>query len=250
MRLRNVPLRVLFGIFCVLVCSHSQSLSADICGEPVLQLGWFTTTQGKSQHVDIEGLIGDYFKVKKSTAQNFLLGAGYYFRGFDTVQEPCCGVDASFLYGINAFYLLPTQVRGVVVQEDLFTNLSYRYSRANYPIYFATKALIRFGGCQDLTIDLGIGPNIVETSGFKEKSLDGGVTLPDHIFAGKTVVVFSAMAGLGWRIHHLFGNLSLGIDYRFFYLGEGELKKVNSQVKNRLHTGNSYGNALFVSISL
>jgi len=250
MWIRNPFQNTLLLIFFLLVCLYSQTLVAGICGEPVLQLGWFTTTQGKSQHVDIEGLIGDDFKVKKSRAQNFLVGAGYYFRGFDTECGSCCGIDASLLYGINAFYLLPTHVKGVVIQENLFTNLSYRYSRANCSIYAATKALIHFGSCQDLTIDLGIGPNIVRTSGFKEKSLDGGVTLPDHIFAGKTTIVFSATAGAGWRVRHLFGNLSLEIDYRFFYLGQGKLKKVNSQVKNTLRTGHSYGNTLFLSILL
>lgn len=284
MQLKNVCFKRMFMNFFVLMHCHSQSLLADVSvnsqtvmtkkttepeaallsnscpsglfenlhvsGEAVLQLGGFTTTQGKSQHVDIEGLIGDTFKVKKSTAQNLLVGAGYYLHGFDVDMGSCGRADASFLYGINAFYLLPTQVKGVVVQEDLFTNLSYKYSRANYPIYLATKALIHFGACQELTIDLGIGPNIVATSGFKEKSLDDGITLPDHIFTGKTTVVFSATAGLGWRLHHLFGNFSLEINYRFFYLGEGELKKVNNQIENRLRTGNSYGNSLFVSISI
>lgn len=238
---------VLFGL---MACLEPQTVSAGICGEPVLQLGWFTTTQGKSQHIDIEGLIGDEFKVKKTTGQNFLVGAGYYFRGFDIAKtDPCCGVNASFLYGINAFYLLPTKVHGLVVQENLFTNLSYRYSRENYPIYLAAKALVNIFDCHDFTIDLGIGPNIIRTSGFKEKSLDG-ITLPDHIFSGKTTVAFSATAGLGWRIHHLLETFSLEIDYRFFYLGQGKLKKANSQVKNTLRTGNSYGNALFLSISI
>lgn len=220
-----------------------HAIRADNCGGPVLQLGWFTATQGKSQHVDIEGLIGDDFSVNKSSGQNLLVGVGYYFEGLDMAQ-------ASLLYGVNAFYLAPTKVKGKVTQEDLFTNLSYHYSRTNYPIYCAAKALIHCGGCNDIAIDVGIGPNIVSTSGFKERSLDGGVTIPDHIFSGKCTVAFSATAGLGWRLSNVWGNLSFEIDYRFFYLGEGELKKDNSQVRNTLRTGNSYGNALFVSISM
>lgn len=220
------------------------SIIANECGGPVLQLGWFAATQGKSQNVDIDGLIGDDFSVKKSTDQNLLVGVGYYLKGFDIAR-------ASILYGINAFYLAPTKVHGNVTQEDLFTNLSYHYSRTNYPIYFAAKALIHCGSCSDVTIDLGIGPNIINTYGFKERSLDGGITIPDtHLFKGKTVVDFSATAGLGWRLNRIWGDLSLELNYRFFYLGEGELKKNNDQLGNTLRTGNSYGNALFVTFSM
>lgn len=225
-------------------CLNPLAIHACDCGGPVLQLGWFTAKQGKSQHVNIKGLIGDDFNVKKSSDQNFLVGAGYYFDGPDIAQT-------RILYGVNAFYLAPTTIRGHVIQEDLFTNLSYRYSRTNYPIYFAAKALFPCSLCSDVSIDLGIGPNIVNTKGFKERSLDGGITIPDtHLFSGKSVVAFSATAGLGLRINEFFGNFSFEIDYRFFYLGQGELKKINNQVRNTLRTGNSYGNALFLSISM
>lgn len=223
-------------ILLVLIASSTPLAAFDLCGEGVLQLGWFTASQGKSQHIDIEGLIGDDFSVSKRSDQNLLVGAGYYL----DVMDICA---ARIQCGINAFYLAPTKVKGKVTQEDLFTNLSYRYSRTNYPIYFAAKALIPYG-CSDMVIDLGIGPNIVRTSGFKERSLDGGITIPDKIFSGKTGVDFSATAGLGWRFR------SIEMDYRFFYLGRGELKKVNSQVRNTLRTGNSYANALFISISI
>jgi hypothetical protein len=219
-------------------------VQASICGKPVLQLGWFTATQGKSQHIDIQGLIGDDFSVNKSSDQNLLVGVGYYFDGLEIPQ-------LSIQYGINVFYLAPTKVRGNVTQENLFTNLSYHYSRTNYPLFFAAKALIPCSRHYDFTIDLGVGPNIVSTGDFKEKSLDGGITIPDaHLFSGKNAVVFSATAGLGWRINNIWENCSLEIDYRFFYLGQGELKKINSQVKNTLRTGNSHANALFISISI
>lgn len=217
---------------------------ADICGEPVLQIGWFTAKQGKSQHINIEGLIGDDFSVDKSSDHNLLVGVGYYFNWLDVSQ-------VNLQYGINAFYLAPTKVSGKVTQEDLFTNLSYHYSRTNYPIYLSAKALIPCFCNSDIVFDLGIGPNIVNTNSFRERSLDGGITIPDaHIFSGKTVVAFSATAGLGWRINNVFRNRPIEIDYRFFYLGKGELKKGNSQVRNNLSTGNSYANALFISISI
>lgn len=217
---------------------------ADIGGESVLQLGCFTATQGKPQHINIAGLIGDDFSVTRSSSQNFLVGLGYYLDGLQTPR-------AILQYGIHAFYLAPTKVKGTVTQEGLFTNLSYQYSVTNYPIYLAAKARIPCSMRHDIVIDLGIGPNIVSTGSFKEESLDGGITIPDaRLFSGKNVVAFSATIGLGWRINHPFENRSFGIDYRFFYLGQGELKKVNSQLRNTLRSGNSYANALFFSISM
>lgn len=236
--------KVLIILLSFIASVNPLDILAGICGEPVVQVGWFAARQGKSQHIDIRGLIGDDFSVKKSSDQNLLVGVGYYFDWLDF-----CKVKLK--YGINAFYLAPAEVKGHVTQEDLFTNLSYHYSRTNYPIYFAAKALIPYCEHYDIVVDLGIGPNIVNTKSFKEKSLDSGITIPDkHLFSGKTGVAFSATAGLGWRINNIFGNRSFEIDYRFFYLGEGELKKSNSQVKNTLHTGHSYANALIFSISI
>lgn len=240
----NFPYKMLTIIVGFLVYINPLSLHADFCGEPVLQFGWYTTHQGKSQHIDIDGLIGDDFTVKKSCAQNFLVGLGYYFNCLECSQ-------IRLQYGINAFYLAPTKINGNVTQENQFTNLSYHYTRTNYPIYLAAKALFSCTSCSNFVIDFGIGPNIIHTSGFKEKSLDGGITIPDaHLFAGKTVTAFSATAGIGWRIYNVLGNCSIEIGYRFFYLGEGELKKVNNQVRNTLHTGNSYANALIFTISI
>lgn len=220
---------------------YPQKIVARIPGRLIVEAGWFIANQGKSQHIDIEGLIGDDFSVTKSSGQNFLVGIGYYFDGIDRSR-------ISQLFGINAFYLAPTEVKGNVTQEDLFTNLSYRYSITNYPIYFATKSLIHCNKFWDFVLDLGIGPNIVRSGGFKEKSLDGGMTIPDgNIFSKNTTTAFSAMAGLGGRVNVL-KRLSFELNYRFFYLGKGEFKRNNSQLENSLHTGNSYANALFFSI--
>lgn len=230
-------------ILVLATCISPQKVLACECGGPFVQVGWFAAKQGKSQHIDIDGLIGDDFSVSKSWDQNVLVGVGYHFDGFEFCQT-------SLLYGLNAFYLAPTKVSGKVTQEGLFTNLSYHYSRTNVPIYFDAKALIHFCECQDFVVDIGIGPNIIHTNGFKEHSLDDGITIPDeHIFSSTTSVAFSATLGLGWRINEIFNNISLEIDYRFFYLGEGRLKKNNSQIKNSLHTGNSYANALTFSIA-
>ena len=224
-----------------------QALFADKCGacggcgEVVLQFGEFAARQGKSQHVNIQGLIGDDFCVKKAYDQNFLAGVGYYFNGWQTAKT-------TLLYGVNAFYLAPTKVSGTVIQEDLFTNLSYRYFIKNYPLYVAAKMLIPCKTRYALVLDIGMGPNIVKTRDFKEKSLDGGITIPDeHFFSGKTTVTFSATAGLGFRVCML-SDLIVELNYRFFYLGQGQLKKRNNQIRNPLHTGNGYAHAVFISI--
>lgn len=225
------------------MCLNAQEITANDCRTTVLQVGGFTSTQGKSQHIDIEGLVGDDFSVSQSSDQNLIVGLGYYLKEHTIAQT-------HLLFGINAFYLAPVQVKGKVTQENLFTNLSYRYSITNYPILLAAKASIHCTPCQDLVIDAGIGPNIMHMSRFKEHSLDYGITIPDRIFSSKTAVTFTASAGLGWRFNRLWKNFNLEVDYRFFYLGKSKLKKNNNQVKNPLHTGNCYANALFFSISL
>lgn len=227
----------------LLTSTYPQQAFAYNIGEPTLQVGWFTATQGKGQHVDINGLIGDNFKVTKSSDQNLLLGLGYYFKALSKRR-------ADILCGVNAFYLAPVHVKGVVVQEGLFTNLSYQYSRTNYPIYAAAKAVFHYGSIYDATVNLGIGPNIVSCGSFQEKSIHGADSVPNsRMFSRKTIAVFSAAAGFGWRFN-IVKHFTLECNYQFFYLGNGKLQKGNNQVKNNLHTGNSYGNALFLSIFL
>ncbi len=208
----------------------------------MLQLGGYRASQGSAQNIGIAGLIGDRFTVTQPYGQNVLAGLGYYVDGMNLGQH-------QFLFGLNAFYFAPTSVKGNVVQEQLFTNLAYRYSVTHYPIYFAAKELVNPNDAYTLTLDLGVGPNIMQTSNFSETSLDGGVTQPDSIFSGQTRVAFSATAGLGVRINHAFGHVPLEVGYRFFYLGQGSLNSINSQVTNKLNTGNCYANALVFSIS-
>lgn len=86
MKLRLSFLHPIFIMIGLAASFNSQAIQAEDCGGPVLQLGWFTATQGKSQHVNIEGLIGDDFSVHKSSDQNFLAGIGYYFDGLAIAQ--------------------------------------------------------------------------------------------------------------------------------------------------------------------
>ncbi len=208
-----------------------------------LQAGAFNASQGNAQNVNISGLIGDYYTVESQHAENVLLGLGYYIDGFNKDK-------LNVMYGLDAFYFGPTTVKGDVIQEQLFTNLSYSYSLTNYPIYVATKAFLKNSDKYNVTFDLGAGPNIIRTKNFNENSLDGGVTLPDNAFSGQTSVAFSATAGVGIQFNNVFGHVPLECAYRFFYLGEGKLNTVNDQITSTLNTGYNYANALIFSVAL
>jgi hypothetical protein len=212
-------------------------------GHATLQLGGYWSYQGKAQHINIEGLIGDTFTVTHHTGSNGLVGFGYFMDGFkrDAVQ---------MLWGVNAFYLAKTSVTGEVVQENLFTNLAYNYSLQHFPVYVMAKGLINTRiPNHTLVVDAGIGPNFMKTNNFSERSLDA-ITLPDHIFSGQSNTTFSTTASVALRATHVIGIAPIEIGYRFFYLGEGKFNKLSNQVVNTLKTGNAYGNALFCSITI
>ena len=208
----------------------------------VLQVGGFAATQGKAQDVGINTVLGDHYTVEPVYDKSMLLGIGYYFNGLDENKF-------ALTYGVDAFYLAPTQVQGNIIQEQTYTNLSYRYAITNYPIYAAVKVLIKNSDAYNTTFDLGVGPNFIKTSTLSMRSLDGGVTQPEDSFSGKTDAAFSTMAGVGMRFNHLLSHAPLEIGYRFFYLGQGKLNKLNSQYNNSLMTGHSYANALLLSVA-
>ncbi len=154
-------------------------------------------------------------------------------------------------YGLNFFYLAKTQVSGQIIQEQLFTNLAYRYNVTHYPLYAMVRATMKpqhdympFG----ITVDTGIGPNFIQTSNFSEASLDG-ITLPDNIFKGNSTATFTATAGLAIRFENVLSKTPVECGYRFFYLGQGDFTKQNDQVLTTLTTGNNFGNALMCSLS-
>lgn len=226
---------------------HSRFQEAIQILQPklVIQAGAFSATQGRKQHIDIIDAVGDDFTLNHHYESNAVLGAGLYINGQDF--NP-----VSLLYGVNAFYFFNTQVNGKVVQEKLYTNLSYHYSISNLPIYLATKINLKHWPSEkvNLTFDLGIGPNIIRTSSFTEKSIDNGVTIPDYIYAGQSTVKFSGTFGAGLKINNFFGKSPLECGYKFFYLGQSSLKKVNTQVVNALKTGNNFANALLCSVEI
>lgn len=211
------------------------------CSNLVVQAGGFSAKQGKTQDIGINGLIGDEFTVRHRREQNALLGIGYYLTALERDRY-------TLMYGINAFYLAPTQVEGDVIQEQLFTNLSYHYSITNYPVYAGIKLLSKScSGAYNLTFDAGIGPNFVRVGDFKEISLDDGFTIPDNVFKGRTTTVFTWTAGVGIRFNHILKHIPLELSYRYFNLGEGRFSTRTDQLLNTLKTGNNNANALILS---
>lgn len=212
-------------------------------GQVVIQAGGYWSSQGQTQHINIQDLIGDQFVVTRGERNNGLLGLGYFLDGQENELY-------KIIYGINAFYLAKTAVTGAVVQENLFTNLSYHYYVTHYPVYAVVKSIIKTTSPNHaLTIDLGIGPNFMRTNGFNETSLDG-ITIPDNIFSNRTNTTFTASIGAGIRFNQIFGKAPLECGYRFFYLGQGHFTTINSQVLNTLNTGTNYANAVMCSISV
>jgi len=204
----------------------------------VFQAGGFNASQGEAQDINIAGLIGNHYSLGNGHDNNILLGLGYFVDGLTKN-------NLTVLYGINAFYFGPTSVNGKVIQEQMFTNLAYHYSLNNFPVYAAVKMFLTQDQ-NDVTFDLGIGPNFIRASSYNEKSLDG-ITVPDNAFTGETNTALSFTAGVGVKFNHLL-SLPCELSYRFFYLGEGSLKKNNSQLLDTLKTGNNYANALIFSI--
>lgn len=222
----------------------TQVFAFNLPGHTVVQLGGYWSKQGKAQHINIEDLSGDDFSVTRGSSRNGLVGLAYFIEGQKYNLF-------NMAYGVNAFYLAKTGVSGYVVQEDIFTNLSYGYKVTHYPIYAVAKSTIHASSTKyALTLDLGIGPNFMRTSNFKEHSLDDGITIPDKAFSGHSTTTFSAMTGVGVKLNNFFGPAPLECGYKFFYLGQGRLDKDNAQLLNTLKTGHDYANALVCSITV
>lgn len=209
----------------------------------IFQLGGYWSTQGKQQRINIYGLIGDQFTVTNNHSKNGVIGFGYFL---DCQEKEWFKMN----YGINFFYLAKASVRGTIIQEDLFENLSYHYHVTHYPLYVVAKSILQTQFQNSaLTIDAGIGPNFMKKSNLEERSLDGGITIPDNAFSGRTSTTFSATAGVGLRFCQIFGEAPLELGYRFFYLGKGHFNKNTDQLINTLQTGRNYAHALIASIS-
>ena len=207
-----------------------------------VQVGVFAASQGKAQNINIQDLIGNQYTVNNHNTTNALFGIGYFINAYNQALFQVA-------YGINGFYFGKTSVSGTIVQEHLFTNLSYNYGVNHLPIYFASKATIKNSNEKyNFTLDGGIGPNIMQIKHYGEGSLNS-FSVPDNSFASHNDVVFSAMAGIGLRLNKIFGEAPLECGYRFFYLGQGNLRINNNQVINELKTGTAYANAFLCSVT-
>lgn len=206
-------------------------------GHAIMQFGAYWAGGAKEQHIDIATLIGDQFTVSSNSGSNGLVGLGYLIDG----QEKDLFKMA---YGVNAFYLGKTGVNGLVVQENMFANLSYGYQLSHLPVYAVAQSTIKTKSpAYSLVFDVGIGPNFMQTSSFHEESL-GSNTLQDNIFSGRTTTTFSATTGLAFQLNHFFGQAPISCGYRFFYLGQGHFNKASDQVLTTLKTGSAYANAV------
>ena len=214
-------------------------------GDTVLQVGGFVSTSGKAQHIDINGALGDDFSVHDRNDSNALLGLGYWLNGGESSLW-------HLSYGLNAFYLGKTQITGEITQESLFTNLAYRYNINHFPVFALAKASLNSQQNKNysFSFDAGVGPNFLYTSHYHDYSLDGGMTLPDRAFSGKHETVFSATAGVTIKINQFSKVYPFECGYRFFYLGQSELRRNTDQLLNTLKTGHNYANALICSVTV
>jgi hypothetical protein len=221
-----------------------QAPIAAYRGELSFSAGYFNADEGRTQHINIVDLVGNNYRVHKKNDGNFLVGVGYLANGGDYSW-------LNMAYGVKAFYLGQTKVRGVIEQEDFFTNLSYRYNLTHIPVYAMARAMISPGSkSYALTLDAGIGPNVMITSSYDERSLDGGITIPDYAFYGHIKTKFSATAGVGVKLTNLINAAAIEIGYRFFYLGQGDLQPRTNQILNSLKTKDIYANAVVLTLSI
>lgn len=226
-----------------LCCLTTQALSFSLKnGHALLEGGVYFSSQGSAQNIYIQDLLGDHFSVTKSSDTKAFFGIGYLLNGPEYKK-----FDLS--YGINAFYLPTAHVQGEITQEFLYSNLAYNYGVNHFPIYAEMKADIKtHTDKMNVTLNAGIGPNFMSTTGYNDWSIDDGETYPDHAFNGRTTTQFSATAGIGLKMNHLLGNFPVEIGYRFFYLGSGSLKRRTTQLLNELQTGTDYAQSIVLTV--
>lgn len=211
----------------------------------IFQAGAFNSSQGRTQDVYINNVY-DIYTITNHDSRNVLLGLGYYIDGLDKPRY-------SLWYGLNAFYLAPSTVKGDVIQEGLYPNLSYRYTVTQFPIYLDIKGIIHTNSPKyDITLDLAAGPSIVRTSNIEEYPLNSN-SIPDRIFQGSTKVLPSASAGIGFKMNNVFSNkTSVECGYRFFYTAQTKFDNYfdSRPTSGPLYTGSNFVNAVMCSIIL
>jgi hypothetical protein len=151
-------------------------------------------------------------------------------------------------FGLSAFYLDKTKVKGEIWQARVFNNLAYRYDVSNIPVYIIGKIRTAdFSNKVAVFFDGGIGPNFMDISNYTESQLNLSTRL-ENAYKGKTNTTLSATVSFGIHINNVIGEAPLEIGYRLFYLGTGKLQIINNQYATRLSTGPSWANALTCSL--
>ncbi|MBL7480590.1 hypothetical protein [Legionella bononiensis] len=228
-----------------LLAINVQALSySQPQGQLVIQGGGFSSNTGKPQHIYINTLVGDQYTVTSKHDKKGLFGLSYLISGpnFKNVL---------ISYGVSGFYFPKIKVNGDIIQENLFANLGYSYEISQVPIYATTKAVIMNHSDQfGLTVDAGIGPNLIKTKTVNTWPINGSNALPERVFSGRSNTAFSAMAGVGFRINHVLGKFPLDCGYRYFYLGKGSFYKRSDEWLNTLSTGDNYAQAVICSVTV
>jgi hypothetical protein len=207
--------------------------------------GGYRGSHGEAQLIPVTGLIGDYFSVNHFIATGGVVGLSLYMESLAWDNDVY-----RLQYGVSSFFLSKTSVQGLVTQENLVTNISYKYNLYNFPSYWGVKITRLFENSRrNLTFDLGLGFNQIKTDLFYEQAMTY-FTLPDEIFAGGSSYDFSATIGFGVKQNNTFGKFPLECGYRFFYLGRGELKPINDLVITPLSTGRNYVNAVMCGVEI
>lgn len=213
-------------------------------GRLSMQLGGYWGIQGSRQSIKVGNLIGDTYTADYRHSSSVLLGVGYYI---DNKTSKLFEIS----YGINGFYLPKAAAAGTVIQEGYFANLSYGYRITHYPVYALGKSTIHLNSTgQAITLDTGIGPNFMRVYGFREYSLDGGLTIPNNDFKPNTSATLSVTAGISISPDKAFAKSLFACGYRFFYLGKGRFATHSDQLLSSLNTGHVYANAVVCSLSI
>ena len=233
-------IKFIFTFFWALYIGATHALSLKD-SELALSLGIATASQGKAQIVPVQGVPDDRYNLLDKHDQNIVLGLSYMLPIKNATQS-------SLRIGLNTFYFVKTAVKGNITQMLAFTNLGYQYQVSHIPFLLTAKKLINLPRSHLKTaVQFGVGPDLLIINNYKERSLDGGVTLPNNSFKSKTNIAFSAMAGVSLIFDNLIKKRPLELGYRFFYSQGGKLK-INSTIVNAaLKTGPSYLSALVLS---
>ncbi len=240
----------ILALFSTLSCSAAFAgtmgpVSSAFKGHFLAQIGGYSAIQGKAQTIHMtENLIGNRYTVTTHNQGNGLVGLGYLLDG------PVIQGRFPISYGIDAFFLGQTSVRGYIIQEEEFTNLSYRYKVQHIPLYFVAKTVLDTKVEKvKLAFDAGIGPNFMSASHYKEEALAAFV-IPDRAFSGRNNTTFAATVGASLRYVNSPDSIPLECGYRFFYLGQGKFQTNNEQVLNTVKTGDNYANAFVCTVTI